>query len=276
MLKIVELDSWSDFENIVKTRLLNETKMAMNGPVIFRGQPDSTLSLETTLERAAGKNLTVKNYYDLIKRILPKIEAYTGQKWDLPDYQDFYKSLKDTPAYSNNSSFFYLTYLRHFGFPSPLLDWTFSPYIAAYFAFKNVSGAAKKVAIYRYCASDNLSLSPSDNVNIFPIFVNQNKIKRHELQQSIYTICLKETNDQLCFINHEDPLVNPEDRATYIQKLILPVGERLIALQNLRTYNINSFSLFGTEESLLESLFLQQYLQAAIMKNITGSDELMW
>jgi len=48
-----------------------------------------------------------------------------------------------SPAYS------YLAHLRHNGFPSPLLDWTQSPYVAAYFAFARPQG--EQVALYVYC-----------------------------------------------------------------------------------------------------------------------------
>lgn len=36
---------------------------------------------------------------------------------------------------SCSSSYGFMTRLRHHGFPSPLLDWPQSPYIAAFFAF---------------------------------------------------------------------------------------------------------------------------------------------
>jgi len=37
-----------------------------------------------------------------------------------------------------------MTRLRHHGFPSPLLDWPQSPYIAAFFAF-NKKGLLKNI-----------------------------------------------------------------------------------------------------------------------------------
>jgi FRG domain len=42
----------------------------------------------------------------------------------------------------------YMTHLRHNGFPSPLLDWSKSPHIGAYFAF---SHARPDVNVALYC-----------------------------------------------------------------------------------------------------------------------------
>ena len=53
----------------------------------------------------------------------------------------------------------------------------------------------------------------------------------------------------------------------HITKFIIPVRERLNALQALKMYNVNPYSLLGTEESLLESLFLDRYLNAQIQKS---------
>jgi hypothetical protein len=58
-----------------------------------------------------------------------------------------------------------------------------------------------------------------------------------------------------------------------ITKYILPAKERVIALHNLKTYNINSFSLFANEESLLETLFLERYIIAGSYKN-GGMDDI--
>ncbi len=271
MLKTVELASWSDFEEIAKNRLLRETNTMLGGQVFYRGHSNTTWNLETTLERAAGQNISVRNYYSIIQRIHPKIETFTNQKWELPNYEDYIKALEGHPTRINNPPYIYMTYLRHFGFPSPLLDWSMSPYVAAYFAFRDTSNTAKSVAIYsisRMFHDDQTSIS--DEAMIYSTNKTPTNNKRHELQQSVYTVCLKEINKQICYASHEDPRLVSEGYGPAIAKYILPASERLIVLKTLQAYNINPYSLFGTEESLLENLFLQNYIRAASTKNITG------
>ena len=49
-----------------------------------------------------------------------------------------------------------MAYLRHHGFPSPLLDWSRSAYVAAYFAFnKAVEASNGRVSIYVFSAIRN-------------------------------------------------------------------------------------------------------------------------
>ena len=113
---------------------------------------EASWPLTTTLERATPRN-TVHDYYRITGIINPQIEAFTEKQWPVPGYDEIRAlatnydafSLKllagDLPGYS------YMMYLRHHGFPSPLLDWTYSLYVAAYFAFRT-SSAADRVAIY--------------------------------------------------------------------------------------------------------------------------------
>jgi len=273
MLKTIKLKSWPDFEKIIKKQLLYDTQNIKVGPYFYRGHPDATWHLKTTLERSAGR-LTLDSYYHMIERIQPEIETFTDRKWDLPNYQDYLLTLRKYPFRMNEQVEIYMGYLRHFGFPSPLLDWTLSPFVAAYFAFRDVTSTAKSISIYQFLASivDLSHKQLADDAQIFPIFSSTQKNKRHHLQQSVYTICLEETNGGIYFANHEEPRLIGRESGDYIIKYELPVSERITALHSLEAYNINAFSLIGSEESLLESLFLNTYKEAMMYVNMYAAD----
>jgi hypothetical protein len=273
MLRTIELDSWSDFEKIIQGQLLEETQEMRAGPLFFRGHSDATWKLETTLERYIGPNQEIDNYYKDILRIQSQIETFTDRNWDLPSAQDYVASLTNDIILNTEPIDAYIQYLRHFGYPSPLLDWTYSPFVAAYFAFRDVTNKAISIAIYELLAAGDMGTGGSpENTHIRPIYASSRKNKRHYLQQSVYTICLRKINGHTYYASHEDPHVIGEDGGEYggepITKYILPAGERVTALHSLGSYNINAYSLFGTEESLLETLLLRDYKRREISKNI--------
>jgi hypothetical protein len=212
---IKKLDTWADFEKIIKDQSFDEiTYPVRSGYCIYRGVPNAEWKLETTLERKIGENLAVENYYRVIGRIKEKIETYTNQEWILPTYEDFLVNLKKRPCMMptmDKEVYNYLAYLRHFGFPSPLLDWTISPFVAAFFAFRDTSNNAEEVAIYANSVlSDAFKYSIGENAIIFPLVGFAKNNKRHDIQQGCYTIGLKMTNDNAYFISHEDPYLHQE------------------------------------------------------------------
>ena len=151
----ITLRTWDDFEDqiaqLFSKRL--ERKRATDQYIsdyLFRGQPDSTWRLTSTLERFTNTLLTLEEYYRILCATKPQVETFTAAKWDqVPSLADYLKEIGDEqllppgrfPAYE------YFAYLRHHGFPSPLLDWTRSPYVAAYFAFRDVCSNATNASI---------------------------------------------------------------------------------------------------------------------------------
>jgi hypothetical protein len=277
-METIELDSWSDFENVIDENLLRQFEnLDIALPFYFRGQADATWCLETTLERYVGPNRRVDRYYNVISRILSQIETFTDRNWDLPSSQDYVNNLRTYPFFRDDAVISYMQYLRHFGYPSPLLDWTRSPYVAAYFAFRDIASKAKSVAIFQLFVRFD-SGDPSDGTYVSVTATPPRKNKRHYLQQSVYSVCVKEIDDHLCYVSHENPSVVGDDTSgtTFIKKYVLPASERTAALHRLEAYNINSYSLFGTEESLLETLFLRNYNYRQIYVNIAGEENAWW
>jgi hypothetical protein len=294
MLKIMELSSWEEFEKIIRKQLTHETEEMRTGPNFYRGHTDATWKLETTLERYFGTKVAVTTYLQQILDIKSQLETFTDQKWDMSDMIENLKGLEkdnlenletDNPKFHNSviramlpaSIIIYMQYLRHFGYPSPLLDWTYSPYIAAYFAFRDVTSKASAVAIYEFLAASELW---GPNYPIKLIATHSQKNKRHYLQQSVYTVCFENAENEIYFGSHESPQVMggafEGHFGEVFTKYIIPTSERAKALHSLEAYNINAYSLMGTEESLLETMFLREFKKFEISKVIYPGFDINW
>jgi hypothetical protein len=108
--------SWSDFVKFIRAR--------KEGKWIYRGTSTSN-GLQTSIERIC------KNWGILYEK-LPEIE-----KRIVRDFQRKYpQSAPDHFPYKD--TFWWLSLMRHHGAPTRLLDWTYSPYVAAHFAFEKM------------------------------------------------------------------------------------------------------------------------------------------
>lgn len=59
---------------------------------------------------------------------------------------------------------------------------------------------------------------------------------------------------------HEDVFDEGSERQDLLWKFTLPASERTTVLRDLDRYNLNSYSLFGTEESLIETVAQREIL----------------
>jgi len=256
----VDLNDWQAFEGSVRKLRLEY------GNLLFRGESDSNFRLTTTLERAGCERMAVKAYYRIaVAQIRPAVETFTGVKWDVPEYSlQLETSFQDRELFSlrrfpTPEFYRYMVYLRHHGFPSPLLDWSGSPYVAAFFAFRDPNQTAEKRSIYAYCErptgfKGGAVGEPSMRA-IGPYIQSH---PRHFRQQSDYTICAsREANSEWRFHPHET-VFGSRGKQDFLWKFNLPSRLRLEVLRTLNDYNLNAFSLFDSEETLLETLWFRE------------------
>jgi hypothetical protein len=83
--------------------------------------------------------------------------------------------------------------------------------------------------------------------------------ERHFLQKSDYTICVSMEENTYYYACHEGIFSKKDEGQDLLWKFNIPASERLKVLQKLDEMNLNSFSLFGTEESLMETVALREF-----------------
>jgi FRG domain len=113
------ISSWDDFQREY------ESRFALRGRRwVFRGQQDTRWDLKPSLERSAcdrvGLSLTE----------LPEIEAYLLTRFQ----RNLHRFQARVPASEDHLE--WLALMQHHGAPTRLLDWTYSCYIALFFALE--------------------------------------------------------------------------------------------------------------------------------------------
>lgn len=265
----IDLDSWEKFEEQLKILENERLQHKYQSYFLYRGQEDSALNLLTTLERN-GQEMTLKKYYHLISVVKPQIESFTGVNWNILSYPNgIDKWLNENSsiiphAFGCSPDFqeiySYMIYLRHHGFPSPMIDWTISPYVAAYFAFRRELQDVRNVSIYVYLESKSeigLKGGGCSEPYIYQLGPYVRTDRRHFIQQSRYTICVVHDKEWR-YAPHEKAFSRCEPEQDALWKFNIPYSERLKVLRLLERYNINALSLFGSEESLMETMSIRE------------------
>lgn len=223
---------WNDFKMYIST--------ISKSMFLFRGQ-QKPWRLCTSFHRHGRYRISQFIRND-VRQLYQRLSAITSHFFDLtvPD---------------QNGAFFNL--LQHHGYPTPLLDWSHSPYVAAFFAFRDwpiTYSGDEVVRVYifnnkewqkHYTQIQNLD-PPFPHLSVSEFIAIDNP--RLAPQQAVTTA----TNiyDVEAYILEKEK----ETKIKFLEAIDIPAGEREVAMRDLRFMGITAGSMFPGIEGICEEL----------------------
>lgn len=221
--------------------------------ILYRGQTDSSWKIESSLERIGIEEISCKKYYSHIDKLKPlinpliknkfirkttssgypiKFDEYDKVSWTLPEME-------------------YLTYLRHHGFPMPIIDWTESHYIALFFACENFVYSKTNGKVFVYNEKKGGRVGGSDIPELRRIGRYVETDKRHFAQQSQYLtpIIYTEEWNLITFKRVIEDGTNTYDFA----EIKIANEAKISIIKELRRMNINRYTMYLDEDSLIRN-----------------------
>jgi len=229
--------TWRQFKEEVCKQISIDKKY------IYRGQSNSNWKLETTLHRTRQFR-TPKDIEFYFDHIIPYVHEVVAT-WDgiIRDLNNNYELAQ------------FVAYLRHHSFPTPLLDWTYSPFIAAFFAFDEIdhySPQHENVCIYCFDQASWVNTFKQSydyrdkNIHVSSLQPTSIGNPKQLLQQGVFLYTNLE--DIESHIRHN------EKHNKYLYKYKLSCRERPQIMRELRLMNITRMQLFPSLESVCKKV----------------------
>lgn len=226
----VVCENWLGFVNFLNGKLSEYEKY------VYRGHASSAWKLESSLDRLVEQ---APNKTILKSQMVKKRAAH------LQNFKFATRGRRQFPIELSDDDWWALG--QHHGLATPLLDWTESPYVAAYFALS----ANHKVMTER-CVVFGLSTSFVEQINNnaellkksfwgdLKLFTPQSDENiRLVSQRGLFSIAQYAPSVEEWISEHA---IGYEKAA--LLKITIPASERDIALRNLNRMNVNHLSLF--------------------------------
>lgn len=252
--RVVTCDSWDGFTSFISQ------KLADFDTYIFRGHAKENWKLEPTIDRLLSDKSRFKPNAKRRKEHLEKFKYATrGRRGSTPK------------ADMSENDWWALG--QHHGLLTPLLDWSESPFVAAYFAYL----PEDEVEHDGYIVVWALSRSASERKNSF-ISINKKNNKTNNLDCIEFIRPLTDENQRLIsqrglftrapdHLTVEDWIHNNfsenKSNGACLLKILIPGHDRIKAMKSLNRMNVNHLSLFpdldGASKHCNTTLMIQKY-----------------
>jgi FRG domain len=210
---------------------------------IFRGQRQLA-RLRTSFHRAGRADL-MRFMEEDIKALYRHLSSRTAHVFDLTDPDE-------------NGAFYNL--VQHHGYPTPLLDWTYSPFVGAFFAYHRVS----KIDVERASEEDKVRIFIFDQREWRKLLPQIPKVAPARPHVSLMEF-ISINNERMIPQQAVSSLTNVDDIESHIAKMEgpgrkflqiidLPLKQRTLVMRELSAMGITAGSLFPGLDGMCEEL----------------------
>lgn len=244
---VQEIISWDDF----KKKISDPNKYKW-GVTYFRGHPDSKHPLQTLFHRQECWDL-YRYYLEIIPELFDHLGVLNNTRYPTTAGSDF-----GSP----------LLLAQHYGFPTPLLDWTLSPYVAAFFAFSENQECSdtKSIRVFAFHterwtkeqAGHTIGDLITPGITIKPLNIPLAGNKRAVAQsaRSVFS-SIENIENVLKFAEFREKAEGmPEP---YLDYFDINIADKERALYDLQSMNINQLSMFPELNTACEILRIKYF-----------------
>ncbi|MDF3126116.1 FRG domain-containing protein [Rheinheimera sp. 1928-s] len=219
-VSLVECQNWLGFIEF----LHDEKTLRNNQGYCFRGQSSETWDLKSTLKRQIQSD-DVSQLTQIETDVLTRFKKYCIGRRGLNPRQ-----LEDNEYWALG---------QHYGLNTPLLDWTDSPYVAAFFAFHSDNSDTENVVVWALSKSVDKEINNDENLDKLQFLdLNIDENARLINQKGLFV----RTPNMECVETYANSIADKP--YVVLAKILIPKSERIFALDSLDKMNISSLTLF--------------------------------